>query len=424
MRRVHKAIVRSFCVGMLVLTGSCRSLQDVSVPPGLSEQLPWSRPSLVSPPAFRWVNQTDSAWSMRYQGEIYRGRPTEVFAYYADPATLVGDTSTRHRYPGIILVHGGGGTAFRVWVLEWARRGYAALAMDLRGSEPLPLAAQNHAWGTKSRRLPQGGPEENQSTQFYRIDQPFSEQWPYHAVANVIRAHSLLRSFRQVNPARTGLTGISWGGYLTCLVAGIDRRFKAAVPVYGSGFLSTGSYWTTHGIFDTLGRENTRRWTQLWDPAQYIGHARMPLFFINGTNDFAYYAEAWDQSARLARDGRQLMLLRMKHSHEEGAAQEEISAFIEQCFSGKSRLPTLEKVAVTQQVLRGKIRRGTGVQDAFLTYATGKQLNTVRPWYTVPAQVSGDQVTVTVPDSASLYFLTVADQHNRKVSSRIFGYDR
>jgi len=29
------------------------------------------------------------------------------------------------------------------------------------------------------------------------------------------------------------VTGISWGGYLTCIVAGIDDRLKAAVPVYG-----------------------------------------------------------------------------------------------------------------------------------------------------------------------------------------------
>ena len=36
---------------------------------------------------------------------------------------------------------------------------------------------------------------------------------------------------------------ISWGGYLTCIVAGLDNRFKAAVPVYGYGFLHENSVW-------------------------------------------------------------------------------------------------------------------------------------------------------------------------------------
>ena len=32
-----------------------------------------------------------------------------------------------------LLVHGGEGTAFREWAELWAKRGYAAIAMDLAG---------------------------------------------------------------------------------------------------------------------------------------------------------------------------------------------------------------------------------------------------------------------------------------------------
>ena len=65
--------------------------------------------------------------------------------------------------------------------------------------------------------------------------------WSYHAVANVIRAVSLIRSFKAVDPSRVGITGISWGGYLTCIVAGLDERLAVAVPVYGCGFLHENS---------------------------------------------------------------------------------------------------------------------------------------------------------------------------------------
>ena len=39
-------------------------------------------------------------------------------------------------FPGVVLIHGGGGTAFADWVYLWAKRGYAAIAMDLNGSRP------------------------------------------------------------------------------------------------------------------------------------------------------------------------------------------------------------------------------------------------------------------------------------------------
>ena len=78
---------------------------------------------------------------------------------------------------------------------------------------------------------------------FHQIDQPIEDQWTYHAVAAVILANSLIRSFPQVDPNRIGVTGISWGGYLVCIVAGVDHRFKFAAPVYGCGFLGENSVW-------------------------------------------------------------------------------------------------------------------------------------------------------------------------------------
>ena len=47
-----------------------------------------------------------------------------VFAYLGRPATGKGP------FPAMVLVHGGGGKAFREWAEHWAKRGYVALAMD------------------------------------------------------------------------------------------------------------------------------------------------------------------------------------------------------------------------------------------------------------------------------------------------------
>lgn len=138
----------------------------------------------------------------RFRTWVCSKKDTEVFAYYASPATIGAEATSGKSYPGVVLVHGGGGTAFRVWVLEWARRGYAALAMDLAGSRPAPMKEQKHPWGAKSYRLPNGGPGQGNDYKFFNIDEPFTDQWPYHAVANIIRGHSLLRSLPKVKACR------------------------------------------------------------------------------------------------------------------------------------------------------------------------------------------------------------------------------
>ena len=90
------------------------------------------------------------------------------------------------------------------------------------------------------------------------------------------------------------MTGISWGGYLTCIVAGVDNRFKAAVPVYGCGFLHENSAW-----LDRLAKmtpDQRDRWIELWDPSRYLPAVSMPILFVNGTNDFAYPLDSYMKS--------------------------------------------------------------------------------------------------------------------------------
>ena len=154
-----------------------------------------------------------------YEGLPWKGKPTRVFAYYGIPKT---DGKTK--VPAMVLVHGGGGSAYISWVRLWVSRGYAAIAMDTCGSIS-GRGNNNH------QRHEDGGP--GGWGGFNQLDLPTEDQWTYHAVADVILAHSLIRSFPEVDADRIGLTGISWGGYLTCIVAGIDPRFAFAAPVYG-----------------------------------------------------------------------------------------------------------------------------------------------------------------------------------------------
>ena len=99
---------------------------------------------------------------------------------------------------------------------------------------------------------------------FDQADDAPEEQWTFHAIASVIKAHSYLRALPEVDETRIGVTGISWGGYLTCIAAGVDPRFRCAAPVYGCGYLTEDSTWVQSGAFDKLSEEQRDFWTENW----------------------------------------------------------------------------------------------------------------------------------------------------------------
>ena len=104
----------------LLITLSCAALGQAEE----SNTGPWDVPALhAATPKVWWLDAEGTARGLFYEGEPYRGKPTRVFAYYARPAEVKG------KLPTMVLVHGGGGRAFKEWAELWAARGYAALAM-------------------------------------------------------------------------------------------------------------------------------------------------------------------------------------------------------------------------------------------------------------------------------------------------------
>ena len=54
---------------------------------------PWDVKALERVPGVAWVDESSPIHARFYEGEIYEGRKTGVFAYYASPATLGIDTT-------------------------------------------------------------------------------------------------------------------------------------------------------------------------------------------------------------------------------------------------------------------------------------------------------------------------------------------
>jgi dienelactone hydrolase len=349
--------------------------------------------------------KADGVTAIFYDALPWKGQPTRAFAWVGFPANL----KPGEKVPAMVLVHGGGGTAFENWVKIWTARGYAAIAMDTCGQLP---RGTNNKWERDEHGGPPGWGGWEQT------DLPPTDQWTYHAVTDVILAHSLLRSMPQVDADRVGLTGISWGGYLTCIVAGLDDRFKLAVPVYGCGFLGEDSTWLPN--FEKLGAEKAATWLKAWDPSEYLPGARMPMLWVDGTNDFAYPLDSLQKSYRLPKGERTLCTrVRMKHGHGPGQTPEEIHAFADAILKGGTPLPRITEQGPHGRLAIAVFDSPTKIVSAELNFTrdTGKWKE--RKWETTPAEIdtTHNRATGSIPPDATVYYMNLTDERGLVVST-------
>jgi dienelactone hydrolase len=380
----------------------------------------WDLDRLFAPPAVYEAPgfEGDGVQPLFYEGLPYQGRATRVFAWYGVPSkdTAPGAPApdAEGRWPAMVLVHGGGGTAFRDWVQLWNRRGYAALAMDTCGGVPLWSAEPwfRVPWPRHAYSGPQGWNE------IAEVDLPIPDQWFYHAVAAITLGHSFLRTRPEVDPTRIGITGISYGGMLTCLTAGVDPRFRFAAPVYGCGYLDC----RLGGLYDRgkVDADALERMLALWDARHYLPTAAMSLLWLNGTNDAAFPLDAWQPSYWAPAGPRTLCLrVRMPHAHGgAGEKPEEIRVFADSFARGGTPLAT-----VTAQGSEGRqawVRfRGAEIVQAELNYTRATGFWADRQWSTLPAvlDLQNGVATAQLPYGTSVYYFNLIDSRGSVVSS-------
>ncbi len=344
-----------------------------------------------------------------YDGVKMDGKPTRVFAWLGIPE------SKGKKLPGIVLVHGGGGTAYRYWVKLWMDRGYVAIAMDTSGMMPKTMVENNspekvrHEFAAAS-----GGDGFGQSLR------PLDQQWGYHAVAAIVRANSLLRSLPEVDPERIGLTGISWGGILTELAAGVDDRFVFAAPVYGSGFLGENSFWLETSFQKQMTPEMVERWIALWDPSQYVGRIKMPVLFCNGTNDKHFRPDSWQKTYRGVRGPVTLsMKLRMSHGHPPAGDPKEVTVFADSLLRGQPPLARITGRAINNGVASIRWDAVVPVKQVEVLYTTDHSKDWLsREWKTMPAEMdSKTSARAKIPAGATVLFFNTIDERGCVVSS-------
>lgn len=153
--------------------------------------------------------------TIKYTSEINAGFKVRIIAYYGFP---IGGKNL----PAILHLHGAGQNATLAYVKYWAQRGYATLSINWGGR----ALEDNPANGRTD-----WGPIKGDMGTFKANGR--ANPWYHYTIAGR-RALTFMEQQPEVDPARLGVFGISMGGRLTWLVAGLESRLRCAASVYGA----------------------------------------------------------------------------------------------------------------------------------------------------------------------------------------------
>ncbi|HZI87782.1 MAG TPA: S9 family peptidase, partial [Pyrinomonadaceae bacterium] len=213
---------------------------------------------------------------------------TRVQGWLIKPANFRDD----RRYPLIMSVHGGphgmSGWGFNATFQAYAARGYAVLYLNPRGSSGY---GQKFSDGTLNEW---GGGD-------YK-----------DLMAGVDEA---LRRYPWIDSARMGVTGGSYGGFMTNWIITQTPRFKAAVASASVSnlvsFYSTSLYQDLiHAEFGGFPWDNYEQLWQ-WSPMRYVRQAQTPTLFLHGELDNdVHITQAEEMYMALKRRGVESVLVR------------------------------------------------------------------------------------------------------------------
>lgn len=288
----------------------------------------WDMPTLKKTPKFEIGEEIAdgdvTVREIKYEVPASDGRPIRIFAYYAYPAV-----KRNRKLPAIVWVHGGGSIADRNAVLHWASLGYAALAMDLPGKGGEARA--------KSRSE---GPDMSDPLIFTVTPSP-RESYLYLCVNSVCRAISFLQSREEVDPARIGVLGYSWGGVITLLANGIDDRIAAACTVYGAGYIFEESFWS-HGQYARLSLEEKKLWREYFDPSSYLRSLHGKMLFVGATQDIYYPLCSFVKTYRDAACAKALYIVLNKNHELDETGEKTIERWFDWALRSGLTLPSIE----------------------------------------------------------------------------------
>ena len=169
-------------------------------------------------------------------------------------------------YPAILHIHGGPPTIFSdVFHCEhqlWANNGYFVIFCNPRGSD-------------------------GRGFDFRNLTGKYGD-WDYVSLMDYL--DGILDRYPEIDRKRLGVTGGSYGGYMTNWIIGHTNRFAAAVSQRSISDWVTFEYTAIRGWYHSVYKHGTRAGEHpevLWDcsPLKYAERSTTPTLFIHSDND-------------------------------------------------------------------------------------------------------------------------------------------
>ncbi len=334
----------------------------------------------------------------------YNNQESYAFAYLGLPEGELKDK------PAVLLIHGGGGTAYYEWVNAWKDRGYVALAIDLEGHIPNKTGAITDAPGDLYHASTYTAPH-NQNLGDENED--ITLTWLHYACRTSIIANSFLHHYAGVNPYKIGVCGVSWGGYITSIISGYDDRFAFAIPYYCitdmvDGPCPIGTYIKSHRSFE------------IFDNAEPLKYIETPFLYIGSNTDTHSNIEQASEIVSSMKNGHISIINRMLHSHFHALSSVEQFLFAENVLAKKEKLlinfVDAEHLLIT-------LPQGRKILEGEIFFTMDEEINKDTSWRSSSLDI--DNLTTTkvidtkIREGATYYYASLIDEKGAVYTSKI-----
>jgi len=223
------------------------------------------------------TNLNEALWKQLRFAEVerfsYKGADDwDIDGFFVKPI----DWQAGKKYPMILSVHGGPAGQYGVdWYHEfqvYAARGYAVLFTNPRGST---------GYGQKFER-------------------GIVNEWGGKDFIDIMNGvDAALKRYPWIDQKRMGVTGGSYGGFMTNWIVGHTDRFKAAVTLRSvSNFISDdGTRDGAYGHAPDFGGDIFQKFDLYWDrsPVKYARNVKTPTLILHSDNDYRVPIEQGEQ---------------------------------------------------------------------------------------------------------------------------------
>jgi dienelactone hydrolase len=317
-----------------------------------------------------------------FTSERIGDKAVRVYGFLARPTAI-------HRpIPGLIELHGGGGTASKSGAAGSCRLlGACVLSLDWSG-DPKRAERVSIADALGDPRL-FGDPR--------YVLEDLSDFSARHLIAAITRGVDLLLAQPEVDGSRIGVVGGSWGGFLAILAAGLDARLKCVASGFGAGgFRDTYSFCSRplYGLTEA----QREFWLEHVDPINHASRINGPVALLTASNEVHFWLSSAVATFRELPAGSRLIISpNTVHATGSGVVWPNHEWF-RMCLQDGPAWPEIADFRCDGRRATWRVVSPQPITQSRLYFAPGAGNWPGRVWLPIAAQIVGDQCVAELPD--------------------------